>query len=336
MEQPRSMGPGHYHPPMRVVSLVPSATELLCLIGGEGWLVGRSHECDFPASIADRAVLTSQTTEFTTSAEVDRAVSRSLAEGTSLYRLDVDRLRALRPDLIITQDLCAVCSIDLDAVRRVAESLTPRPQILSLNPTTFEQVLDDALAIGRAVGLEREAFAAVVGLRERFFRAADHVNAMVDPVPCVFLEWTDPPFIAGHWTVQLLERAGAAHPLNPTSAMPGAGAGAGGQMAHRSAGHSRRVSEDELASVRAGAVIVCPCGLGLGQVRLEFEALRRRDWLRESPAWSRGKIALVDGNQMFNRPGPRLVDAYEWLVGWLNDRADLMPPDFPWTPGKPG
>ena len=315
---------------MRVVSLLPSATETLCLLGGEQTLVGRSHECDYPPTITDRPALTSQRTVFTSAAEVDRAVSESLASGQSLYHLDVDRLRELRPDVILTQDLCPVCSVDLEAVRRVACEMEPSPHVVSLDPHSFEDVLDGIMEIGRAVGLEQGAREALVALRNRFFTAADYPNPFTPPPPVVFLEWTDPPYVGGHWTAQLVERAGGSHPLNPTVAMENAGTGAGGQMAHRIAGKSVRVTPEMVTGARPEFLIICPCGLDLDATRREASALGAQDWFAALPAVRAGRVALVDGSQMFNRPGPRLVDAYEWLVGWLNDIPALIREDFPW------
>lgn len=316
---------------MRIVSLLPSATESLCLIGGERDLVGRSHECDAPASVADRPVLTAPRIDPSwTPDRIDREVATSLAEGRSLYRLDEDRLHDLRPDLILTQDLCDVCSIDLHTVRRVAANISSRPKVVSLNPHTFEDVLDDVITIGRETQRQPQAREAVVALRERFFRAADHVNGFAARPSVVFLEWTDPPFVAGHWTPQLVERAGADHPLNPTTAMEGAGAGAGGQMAHRVAGKSIRVPPEVIARLDPDAIIVAPCGVALSEFDRHLQPLERADWWRGLRAVRNGRVALVDGNQMFSRPGPRLVDAYEFLVGWLNERPDLIPAGFPW------
>ncbi len=321
------------------MSLLPSATESLCLIGGDSLLVGRSHECDYPPSILDRPALTSAAIGAADShrpaagpdpREIDRRVSSALAEGRSLYRLDEVRLRDLRPDLIITQDLCSVCSIDLDTVRGVAASLPTKPQVLSLNPTTVEAVFDDLLRIGSAAGLAEAARNTVVGLRERFFSAADFVNAFAEPPPLVFFDWAAPPFAAGHWTAQLIERAGASHPLNPTTPVEGAGAGAGGQMAHRIAGPSRRATWEEIRAAEPEFIVVCPCGVGLAEVRSHAAGLVEQPGWREIPAVKKGRVALVDGNHMFNRPGPRLVDAFRWLVGWINDRPALMPQLFPW------
>ncbi|MEC9372843.1 MAG: cobalamin-binding protein [Planctomycetota bacterium] len=316
---------------MRVVSLLPSATETLCLLGGSRLLVGRSHECDYPPEVQDRPILTGQITDFTTSSAVDAAVSEALAEGTSLYTLNTQLLRDLRPDVILTQDLCEVCSIDLSTVRGAAASMDPQPRIVSLDPHTFEAVLDDVLTVGRAAGLMEEARAAVVGLRERFSRAADHVPAFYEGPRLAFLEWTDPIFVGGHWTPQLVERAGARHSLNPTAPSAEEGAGEMAQGAGRVAGKSRRVTIEEFTASRPERIVICPCGLSLEQTEREAAALMEQAWFRETPAAStEGAIALVDGNQMFNRPGPRLVDAFEWLVGWLNERPDLIPEGFPW------
>ena len=315
----------------RVVSLLPSATEALCFLGGGHLLVGRSHECDFPPSITHLPVLTAQRTDPQADpAEIDRVVSASLAAGDSLYTLDESTLADLRPDLILTQDLCAVCSIDLAAVRRVAAGLSPPPRVLSLNPRTIDAVIDDLLTIGAALGLD--AGPAVSALRNRFFTAEEHVNPYADPPRLALLEWTDPLFCAGHWTVQLIERAGAAHPLNPTVPTPNAGAAAGPQRAQRTAPPSFRTSPESLAASAPEFLVIAPCGLTLSQTRDAARALARQPWWPSLPAVRNNRVALVDGNQMFNRPGPRLANAFEWLVAWINDRPDLFPPGFPWEP----
>lgn len=350
---------------MRVVSLLPSATETLGAIlssgtqgrGGGGGnvsgpiahveLIGRSHECDHPDWAHDLPVLTRPATDFVSegAAGVDRAVSEALASGRSLYSLDEELLARLRPDLILTQNLCEVCSIDLATVRRVAGRITPAPGIVSLNPGSFEAVLDDVLTVGAATGLGPEAERVVAALRERLGRAADFVNPYADGPSVAFLEWTDPLFVGGHWTPQLIEMAGGRHPLNPTgerAALVEAGrsrfAGADGAEptdpapvgGFRGAGKSRRVTREELIESAPEALIVCPCGLSLAQAREEASRLLEQRWVRELPAVRAGRVAVVDGNQMFNRPGPRLVDAFEWLVGWLQDRPDVIPAGFPW------
>ena len=294
--------------PPRIVSLLPSATEVLDAIGAASWLVGRSHECDAPASIADRPVLTGQRTVATTSADIDAQVRAALADdaASSLYTLDTERLRALRPDVILTQDLCDVCSIDLETVRGVAATMTPAPRIVSLDPHSVEDVFDDVLRVGDAIGRADDAHRAMVALRDRFWSAADMVTPFVDGPSVAFLEWMDPLFVGGHWTPGLIERAGGRHPLN-----------AAGER-------SRRIDADELVASAPERVIICPCGYDLAAIRRELSTLTDAAWWRELPAVRDGAVALVDGNQLFNRPGPRLVDAFRWLVGWINDRPELM------------
>jgi iron complex transport system substrate-binding protein len=355
---------------MRVVSLLPSATELLCRLGaddgprregsgrdtskdaragrtGRDLLVGRSHECDFPPGLEDVPVLTGHrvqqgptpdsspcpTRRPTTSpapAEIDHAARDQVDGGSLLHTLDRGRLVELRPDLILTQDLRSVCSIDL-------QQLDPCPEVLSLIPLTIEDVFDDLLRIGRAVEMEQEASRAVVALRERMFAAADFVPSFANRPVVAFLEWTDPLSIGGHWTPQLIERAGGDHPLNPAIPIENAGAAAGPMQAERRAGKSVRISPESLVAIRPEYLVICPCGIRLDDVHRMTEALAEQPWWEHLPAVraaraGKQRIAMVDGNQMFNRPGPRLVDAYEWLVGWLNDRPELILPEFPWRP----
>lgn len=328
---------------MRIVSLLPSATESLYLLLGEAAhtpdaptrLIARSHECDFPPGprLASLPQLTRSRTRFTSAAQVDHDVRQALATHQSLYELDVDVLARLKPDLIITQNLCGVCSIDLAAVHRVAASLSPQPRVISLNPETFDAVLDDLLTLGEALNIPTRAREIVATLRERMFAAEEFVNPFAHKPVVGFLEWTDPLFVAGHWTPQLIERAGGAHPLNPTFAAETAGAGAGPIGASfRRAAKSFLVPPHALVASQPDALIICPCGLSLAQATHETTLLANHAWFRELPAVRNNRVAIVDGHHMFNRPGPRLVDAFEFLVAWLNQRPELIPPAFPWQP----
>ncbi|MSR44201.1 MAG: cobalamin-binding protein [Phycisphaerales bacterium] len=310
---------------MRVVSLLPSATEILCRIGGEGLLVGRSHECDWPPNIRDRPVLTAQRTPSPCAADVnadarsgasaaiDREVRAALDSGQSLYALNLELLRDLQPDVILTQDVCAVCSIDLATVRRVAATMHPSPAIVSLNPNSIWDVLDDCLKVGAAVGCTDGAERAMVELREGWWTAVDFVNPFVQGPEVLFLEWMDPPFCGGHWTPELVHAAGARHSLN----VPGA--------------KSRQLAPEEILTAAPERIIICPCGYGIPAIRSELASLESQRWWPLLPAnlEGDGRVVLVDGNQMFNRPGPRLVDAFRWLTGWINDRPELIPPGFP-------
>lgn len=320
----------------RIVSLLPSATEVLCSIGGESLLVGRSHECDVPATISGLPVLTSaRVASGETSAAIDAAVRASIGSGESLYAVDEALLRSLAPDVILTQDLCSVCSIDLAAVRTIVGTMRSAeggpPRIVSLNPHTVEDVLDSLLIVGEAAGLAETAMATVVALRERLFAALEYVNPFEERGSVAFLEWTDPMFCAGHWTVQLIERAGGRHALNPTVTRPGNGAAAGPQHGEQVAGASRAITREELVNLEPQWLIVCPCGFGLERSKAAAAELLAKPWMRSLPAVKAGRVAVVDGNLHFNRPGPRLVEAFEWLVGWMNGRPELIPAGFEWA-----
>ncbi|MEM8756728.1 MAG: ABC transporter substrate-binding protein [Planctomycetota bacterium] len=318
---------------MRIVSLLPSATEIVDLLGAGGKIVGRSHECDHPPGL-DAPVLTAQRTAFTEPAAVDAQVSASLAAGESLYTLDVGRLAELAPDVILTQDLCDVCSIDLHTVRAAARTIAERtgnePAVVSLNPETIEGVIDDVLTVGRAIGRATQARDAAVTLRGRFHTAQDYVNPYDEGPVVGFMEWTEPVFVAGHWSVQMIERAGGRHPLSPTEPKPGTGLAVGPQQAERVAGKSVRVSNEAFAESSPELLVITPCGLSLDQTREAAERLRGQAWFDGLPAVRSGRVALVDGNQHFNRPGPRLAEAFEFLVGFVQDRPELIPGGFAW------
>lgn len=317
---------------VRVASLLPSATEMLCAIGGEQFLVGRSHECDYPASVGDRPILTAtRLAEGLSSAEIDAAVSASVHNGEELYAILPEELRRLRPTVVLTQNLCNVCSVCPTDVDRAIEGLDPKPQVLSFDPTSMDDIFDDMLRLGVAVGLEAGAQEAVKRLRGRVEQVASAVSAHPAAVrPAVaFLEWADPVFVGGHWTPELVELAGGQHILNG----PGK--------------KSFRVPTEDVIKHDPDFVLFCPCGLTLEQACAEATS-DRCGWLGNLRAVKEGRAGCVDGGAMFNRPGPRLVDAVEWLARWLRSGATggrnlseadaacmkALPPDpmdFPWV-----
>ena len=211
-----------------------------------------------------------------------------------------------------------------------ASSLGDVPAMI-LSISTIEDLFDTILNIGQAVGLEGQALRLTVSLRGRMHSAMDFVNPYFDGPAVAILDGLAPLSIAGLWSVQLIERAGGRCPWNPTTAAPDAGAAAGPQMAYRSAGPSRRITEAELAAEPPEFLVLAPRGLNRAQARAEAEALAAHDWFRSLPAFKASNIALVDGAQMFNTPGPKLIDAFEFLVGFLNDRPEQIPADFPWA-----
>ncbi|KAJ3299389.1 hypothetical protein HK104_009090 [Borealophlyctis nickersoniae] len=308
-------------PVTRVVSLLPSATEMLCIIGGEHLLVGRNHEDDYPHTITDRPILTGQKTTFTTAADVDRQVSEALRQGQSLYTLDTDLLQKLAPQVVLTQDLCNVCAIDLMTVERVAQKMNPSPLVVTLNPLSLEDVLTNIEQVGKAVKMEEAASQTIRHLEARVAKASAFGQEMVDKAGgkrkrVAFIEWCDPIYPGGHWTPQLIHMAGGSHPVAPPK--PGTGAGP-----------SVRTPADILLESKPELVIVCPCGLNLADSRKEADLISDRQWWKDLMKGTE-RVAIVDGNQMFNRPGPRLVDCLEFLVGWIWERPELIPAGFPW------
>jgi len=198
---------------IRVASVLPSATEILCLIGGEEFLVARSHEDNYPSNITNRPVVTGQvtSTSWTSASAVDKEVSEALRNGNSLYTLDSDTLRALHPDIILTQDICSVCAIDLETVNRLADTMNPKPQILSLNPKCLIDVLEDITVVGKAVGLEKQADLKRHELEQRIKTGLNYVNVSKQRPrkKIAFIEWSDPIYVGGHWTAQIIHMAGA-------------------------------------------------------------------------------------------------------------------------------
>ena len=334
--------------PQRTVSLIPSATEIVAAIaeaaggGLEAALVGRSHECDTPAAAGVPPLTAQRTPHYadctpndsaspSASATIDQAVREATAAARSLYHLDADRLRALRPDLVITQNLCSVCSIDLESVQQALRACSPQPRVLSLDPHTLDALLDDILLVAEAMHAPEAGEAVVHRLRHRIADAQQHAHPYA-PGPVVgFMEWTDPIFIAGHWNAELIERAGGRHPLNPTQANRAAGAAAGPLASGRRAGPSITVPPEAFAATQPELIVIAPCGLDLQQAHDEAQRLTDQPWFAQTPAARTGRVAVVDGNAMFNRPGPRLVDALEFLTGLINDRPALIPQDFPWS-----
>ena len=309
---------------LRVVSLLPSATEALCTIeGGSSLLVGRSHECNHPNEITDLPILTGQRTSevWKDAKTVDSQVSQMLKNNESLYTIDEGLLEALKPDLILTQDICAVCAIDLPTVRRTASRMNPSPKIISLDPQGLEDVIEDVNVIGEAIGLHDEADQSVERLKARIQKVVNEALLETDnnhnPRKNVaFIEWPDPIYVGGHWTPQMIHLAGGKHPLNPSIGKSGAG-------------KSFPISKDKLIESDPDIIIISPCGLKLHEALREAALLRGQEWWCRLSAFKKGNVFVVDGDAMFNRPGPRLVDALEWLFSIIHDRHDPILDSFP-------
>lgn len=305
---------------LRVVSLLPSATEALCEIGGAHLLVGRSHECDWPPSIQHVPVLTAQKTTFTTPRDIDEQVRNALANNESLYTVNADLLQELKPDVILTQSLCSVCSIDMNEVVKLARQITPRPKVISLNPYTLGEVLESLEVVGEAVQRPDEAKEARMRLQDRVDIARKRADGSTPRFKNIaFVEWPDPIYVGGHWTPEIIRMAGARQGVNDN---PGS--------------KSFAIETSRLQDDDPDAIIVCPCGLDLPKTEELTKEMEASDWWPTLRAVQENNVALVDGNQMFNRPGPRLVDCLEWLVDWLHPLDPKAPgsakPDFPFKP----
>ncbi len=290
---------------MRIVSLVPNATEILFALGAGDEVVGVSHECDFPPAARALPILTaSALAPSLAAAQVDAAVSAQLASGASLYTLDEARLAALDPDLLFTQELCPVCAVSTEQVEGAVAPLARCPEIVSLDPVRLEDVLADVLHVGARIGRKDEAEALVDSLRGRLERIEAAVRGRPRPT-LVALEWLDPPFLGGHWVPQMVAIAGG---RDPFEIAPGE--------------RSRRASWEEIAAADPDWIVAMPCGFDTAGARGE---LAKR---AGTPAWEslravrERRVAAVDANGCFSRPGPRLVDGVETLARILH--PDLL------------
>ncbi len=284
---------------MRIASLLPSATEIVCALGLEDDLVAITHECDYPPSVRARPVVTASVlTPMSSSLDIDRHIRRLVHDGSSIYRLDADRLAALQPDLILTQELCDVCAVSYPIVQQAARRLEASTQLVSLEPQSLEDVFGNIKLVGQLTDREEPAQALVDHLLSRISRVREQLaEAPTRRVLC--LEWLDPPFNCGHWTPQLVEIAGGDAVL-----------GAPGRPASV-------LTWEAVAGADPEVVVVMACGFSLDRSLKETEAIRARLTGRE--------VHVVDGNAFFSRPGPRLVDSVEIMAGILHPEA-VAPP----------
>ncbi len=278
---------------LRIVSLLPSATEILFALGIGDRVVGVTHECDYPPEACTRPRLTSSALPpGRSSAATDRHVKANLHAGSSIYHLDAQQLKALRPDIIFTQELCAVCAVSYSIVTAAARALPGEPRIISLEPSTLADVYANIETVGELTGVAGAAQRLVAKLRQRESRLQVLTIGLQKPRTLV-LEWTDPPMNAGHWTPGLVELAGGTAVL----ANPGA--------------NSQPLRWTDIAREDPDRIIVAPCGFDLEITAREAGNLSSNSIWEALPAVHNGNTALVDGNAYVNRPGPRLLDSAE-------------------------
>jgi iron complex transport system substrate-binding protein len=282
----------------RIVSLIASATEIVCALGFEDDLVGRSHECDFPASVRRLPVCTEPKFEVAgSSRQIDDRVKAILRDATSVYRVDADLLKVLQPDVIVTQSHCEVCAVsEKDVEGAICDWLGWRPKIVSLAPNNLEEVWGSIRQVAEALEAPQRGEALVGQLRRRVDDIAVRAAALAGRPTVACLEWLDPLMAAGNWVPELVALAGGRNLF-----------GAPGK-------HSPWMSWEELCSRDPDVIVALPCGFDLERTRVEMAALTGRpEWAAVS-AVRCGRVFVTDGNQFFNRPGPRMVESLEILA----------------------
>ena len=288
---------------VRIVSLVPSATEMLFALGAGDDVVGVTHECDFPEEARLRPRVTGDLLPPGLEArEIDEAVRSLTEEGRAIYELDVEALHRLRPDLIVTQSLCAVCAVSVDDVRAVAEDLDPKPEVVSLDPMTLGEVLGDVHKLAEHTDRKDEGVDLVQDAAGRIDRVKLAVRGARRP-RVLALEWLDPVFVAGHWVPQLIDYAGGEDPL-----------GFAGER-------SEVFTWEQVKAVAPEVIVVMPCGYDAE--RAQEEAYTYGDELEELGA---RRVVAVNASGLFSRPSHRLVDGLETLAHVLHpDRVPEAP-----------
>lgn len=287
---------------MRIVSLLPSTTEILFDIGAGDDVVGVTFECDHPAEARTRTIVsTSAMPEGLSPQEIDAFVAEAMRRGEDLYHLDAGALSGLDADLVVTQDLCAVCAVDVSVVDDALAHLGCTAEVLTIDPHTLDEVLESVVTLGKASSCEAAAESLVASLRERLAAVAGLVAGRAAPRALV-LEWTDPPFAPGHWVPEMVERAGGTSVL-----------GTPGEK-------SFRTTWAEVRAAAAEVVVCAPCGYGL-----EASEGLGRDLVAGGHVPDGVPVWAVDANASFARPGPRLVDGVETLAGILH--PEVVTPD---------
>ncbi len=304
---------------MRIVSLLPAATEWVCALGGAEALVGRSHECDYPPEVDDRPVVTSATFDAEAdSAAIDQAVQSQIQDGLSLYEVDLEQLRALKPDLIVTQDQCDVCAVSRPELEdQLAEWTGGSPTVFSMQPQSLKDVMDEALRLGRTMGDFETAMQVVGDIEKRIQLLRDQlgIDRRTDPetlpsVACI--EWLEPLMIAGHWMPDVVEMAGGRAILG-TAGKP-----------------TQRVDWSSLREEDPDVLVCMPCGFSVEETQRDLHYLTDRPGWSDLTAVRDGRVAVLDGDAYYNRPGSRIGRAIEVLALTIYPSLSLPSAPAPW------
>jgi len=306
---------------VKIVSLLPSATEIVCALGLRDELVGVTHECDWPPDVIGLPVMTRDALDLhgATSREIHRRVGDAVHGGSAIYHLDEDALEAADADLILTQELCTVCAVGYREVSDTVRALEMDSTVVSLEPTSVEGILNTIATVGAMTSAEDAAVDVVGRLRERLgaieTKAQERRESGFVGPRVVGLEWLDPPFAVGHWVPDQIRRAG------------------GWDLLGHDGDPARETTWDAVVDVDPDLLLLMPCGYHLRETVAEWAATPRPDVLEHLYAVRRGNLIALDGSSYFSRPGPRVVDGIEMLAEIFDPEAfrDLSPATG-WTP----
>jgi iron complex transport system substrate-binding protein len=298
--------------PMRIISLLPSATEILFALGLDQQIVGVSHECDFPpAARSKTVVIHSRIPKDASPSEIDRWVREFSARGESVYAVDAEALRSLSPDLIVTQDLCHVCAASPEDLAAVLANFESKPEVLSLNPLDLGDVWRDILLVGEQTfhphAAEKliESIGEKLGVLEQKIQSADDKQQGADRPAVAFLEWLQPIYVGGHWVPGMINFAGGRDVFGEPSRP------------------SFRVTLDDVVAARPDVLIAAPCGYTVAQAREEYRSIDFPVGWQDIPAVRNGRVYALDASSYFSRPGPRLVVGLEILAKLLHPAIDV-------------
>ncbi|HVA86194.1 MAG TPA: cobalamin-binding protein [Candidatus Saccharimonadales bacterium] len=306
---------------MRIVSLLPSATEIVCTLGLIDELVGVTHECDYPPEVIGKPVMTRSVHDLAgvRSSVIHQLVSSAVHGGSSLYELDEEALAVARPDLILTQELCEVCAVSYRRVNEVARQIDSSIAVVSLEPTSIEGIFNTISTVGAMTEAEENAVDVLEDLRERLGEIEERVQERrgegQPPIRVVGLEWLDPPFATGHWVPEQIRRAG------------------GWDVLGREGDRSVETTWDAIRDVDPEMLVLMPCGYHVGEAAREWKRTPRPPFWRELDAVRRGQMFVVDGSAYFSRPGPRVIDGMAILAEIFDpDGFEELSPVGSWTP----
>jgi iron complex transport system substrate-binding protein len=297
---------------MRICSFLPSATEILFALDLDDSVAGVTFECDYPPEARSRQIVVDTILQHGLSqSEIDREVAECASKGESLYRVDVERMEAIKPDLIVTQELCDVCAVSSSHLVKALFSLSSRPEVLTLTPHTLEDIFTDIERVGAATDRVLQAIRLVRSLRERVAAVSEKPKPQKPRVAC--LEWLDPPFSAGHWMPEMVALAGGIDPLGK----PGE--------------YSERMTWQQVLDADPEVVLVMPCGYDLAQSAEEFRKLELPSGWENMSAVRNNRIFAVNATAYFSRPGPRLVDGLEIMHALFQEDFSATLPAQSWA-----